>query len=108
MSKAEELADKLNSLCVAEFAWPHLNDAATELRRLSVESEMRRALAQDSMQKLRALDASHQRLLGALEQAKNDLEEWGGYVPDYFKNKHNFDADLEAISAAIKQAKELS
>lgn len=34
MSRATELADKLNSLCVAEFAWPHLNDAATELRRL--------------------------------------------------------------------------
>jgi hypothetical protein len=33
--KAEELADKLNSLCVAEFAWPYLTAAATELRRLA-------------------------------------------------------------------------
>lgn len=32
--KALMLADRLNSLCVAEFAWPYLNDAATELRRL--------------------------------------------------------------------------
>jgi hypothetical protein len=35
MSKAKELADKLKSLCVAEFAWPYLNDAATELRQLA-------------------------------------------------------------------------
>jgi len=41
MSEALRLADKLNSLCVAEFAWPHLNDAATELRRLAgVEAGM--------------------------------------------------------------------
>jgi hypothetical protein len=37
MSKALELADKLNGLCVAEFAWPHLNDAANTLRRQHAE-----------------------------------------------------------------------
>jgi hypothetical protein len=41
MSEAQRLADKLNSLCVAEFAWPHLNNAATELRRLApMEAEV--------------------------------------------------------------------
>jgi hypothetical protein len=44
MSEAQWLADKLNSLCVAEFAWPHLNNAATELRRLApMEAELQKA-----------------------------------------------------------------
>ena len=39
MSKALELAEKLTGLCVAEFAWSYLNDAAHTLRRQHAEIE---------------------------------------------------------------------
>lgn len=96
MSKAEELANRLNGLCVAEFAWPYLNDAAKELRRLSVESEMRRVLAEDSMQKLRALEANRQMLVEALESCAKGFELFG--MPFL----------AEEVRTAIEQAKELT
>lgn len=65
--KALELADKINSLCVAEFAWPYLDAAATELRRLHAESEMRRNLAQDAMQANKRLAEVNAELVAALE-----------------------------------------
>jgi len=55
MSKAKELADKLNSLCVAEFAWPYLNDAATELRRLAALEQTPRKPMTDA-QRRRVID----------------------------------------------------
>lgn len=63
MSKAIELADKLNSLCVAEFAWPYLNDAATELRRLAAEVES-----------LKLAEEGAKEAFGHVVQEKRDLE----------------------------------
>lgn len=39
LPEALRLADKLNSLCVAEFAWPTLNEAAIRLRRYHARVE---------------------------------------------------------------------
>ena len=65
--KALALADKLNSLCVAEFAWATLNDAANELRLLHAESEMRRLALHDEMKKADRLHALNAQMLEALE-----------------------------------------
>ena len=52
--KALALADKLNSLCVAEFAWATLNDAANELRRLHAALEASEASDAESLRLYRA------------------------------------------------------
>lgn len=80
MSRATELADKLNSLCVAEFAWTYLNDAATELRRLTVESEMRRALAEEAMQDNNRLYRVNAELATALQRISDMRDREGNAI----------------------------
>ena len=66
MRRAFELADKLNSLCVAEFAWPYLNDAATELRRLSAEIAECKEAYESQFKELHAVKAE----LKAIKEAE--------------------------------------
>lgn len=40
-------------------------------------------------------------LIEALEEALSDLESWGSYVSDYFKEKHGFAEDLQAIRVIL-------
>lgn len=42
----------------------------------------------------------------ALKQAREDIEHWAGYASDYFRNKHDVQADLDDVDAAIQQARE--
>lgn len=37
-----------------------------------------------------------------LTEAANDLNEWGDYVPEYFRDKHNLKADIEKYREAGK------
>lgn len=69
---ALRLADMLNSLCVAEFAWPYLNDAATELRLLHAENESLRNQNTDLDAHLAAQEA-------VMRQALNALDLWADY-----------------------------
>ena len=50
---------------------------------------------------LRRLYEHNQELLSALKKAADDLEYWGGYVSDYFQEKHAFWSDVEAAHDAI-------
>jgi hypothetical protein len=81
---ALRLADELNGLCVAEFAWPRLNEAAAELRRLhalcaewekkaatwlaSPEAAQRLNGYRELAQRLNAAEQVNAQLLEALEQ----------------------------------------
>lgn len=92
MSKAEELATAIAQPSV-DGDWYYV-PTVTDLQKAAAH--------------LRALEANRQMLVEALSRAKDDLEEWGGYVSDYFKYKHDFEDDLAAIDAALEQAKELT
>ena len=48
---------------------------------------------------------SVEKLVGALERAKSDMEGWAAYVDPFFKQKHDFAADIAAIDEALAQAK---
>lgn len=41
------------------------------------------------------------RLREALEGAIGSIEFWGGYASDYFKDKHDFQADLDKARQAL-------
>lgn len=46
-------------------------------------------------------------LVAALERAKDDMESWQSYASSYFQEKHDAQADLDAIDAAIARVKAL-
>jgi hypothetical protein len=91
MSEAQRLADKLNSLCVAEFAWPHLNNAATELRRLApMEAELQQARylcdrlkleAQCHEQEARTANATIAEIYQAVSGGSGEPGNWHGARP---------------------------
>ena len=45
----------------------------------------------------------NQRLREALNDAIDCVEAWGGYASDYFKDKHDFQGDLDRLRAALKE-----
>lgn len=97
MSKAEELANKADVFSY-DIQAHHISDALAD----EVSEVLKEAAAH-----LRALEANRQMLVEALTQAIDDLQEWGCYVPDYFKEKHKFKDDVNAARAALEQAKDL-
>lgn len=36
-----------------------------------------------------------------LKEARANMEDWGGYVPEYFQQKHGLAEDLAAIDRAL-------
>ncbi len=56
--------------------------------------------AADEIERLRAENA---RLRGALQHAVEELEFWGAYASDYFKEKHGFDETIEKLSTALAE-----
>lgn len=49
-------------------------------------------------------DAENARLRDAIEKAADDIESWGAYASDYFKEKHNLQRDIEAARAALGES----
>lgn len=103
MSKAEELADKLNSLCVAEFAWPYLNDAATELRRLHAANVYTSDLCTQALDDVRRLAAENEALKADAERYRwirvnGEPDEGMNYRSDW--TPEMYDA---AIDSAMKE-----
>lgn len=49
---------------------------------------------------LAAKDAEIERLKRLLKEAADDLTEWGGYVPEYFVEKHKLDEDIQKYRQA--------
>jgi hypothetical protein len=43
------------------------------------------------------------RLREALQHAVEELEFWGAYASDYFKEKHGFDETIEKLSTALAE-----
>jgi hypothetical protein len=56
--------------------------------------------AADEIERLRAKEA---RLREALQHAVEELEFWGAYASDYFKEKHGFDETIEKLSTALAE-----
>ena len=54
---------------------------------------MTRALSDD--------DSARARSLAALKRAREDMEHWGQYADQYFRDKHDLAADLAAIDVAL-------
>lgn len=48
-----------------------------------------------------AKDARIKVLEDALRKACDDMEGWGLYAPEYFREKHDFVGDVEAARAAL-------
>ena len=52
------------------------------------------------------LEAENERLRGLLGEAADDIEHWGGYASEYFKDKWHLDDDIkkyrEAAGAAVQ------
>lgn len=46
-------------------------------------------------------------LADALEVAREDVEHWGGYAGEYFREKHDLDGDLDRISKQAADARAL-
>ena len=45
-------------------------------------------------------------LVGALRDAREDVEGWAAYADDYFRGKHRIDLDLARIDAALRAAED--
>ncbi len=75
---ALRLADELNGLCIAEFAWPLLNEAAAELRRLHDVLGKAHALNRIRSQRITELERVNAQLLEACETLAGlpGTEEW--------------------------------
>ena len=99
-SRAEELADKLNSLCVAEFAWPHLNDAAEELRRLHAANVYTSDLCTQALDDVRRLSAE----VGSLKLAEEGAKEAFGHV---VQEKRDLEKALKHCEANLHSANEI-
>lgn len=46
----------------------------------------------------------YNKLLGALKEAAEDIEDWGSYAPDFFQEKHNLAGDIAKYRAIIAEA----
>jgi hypothetical protein len=57
----------------------------------------------DTCSRAEAAEAQVARLTEALKEARELVESWAGYAPDYFREKHDLDGDLARLDAAIKR-----
>jgi hypothetical protein len=53
---------------------------------------------------LRRLHELNQELLESLKDAADAIEHWGAYAPDYFKTKHDLQADIDRARDIIAKA----
>lgn len=65
---------------------------------LGDDLEQRQDDAEYLLARVEALEA-------ALGEAIESIESWGGYVPDYFKDKHNLQGDINRLTA-IKEGRD--
>ena len=62
----------------------------------------RRARAhRNALQLIRWQAAEIERLITALKDARESLEDWSLYVDEYFREKHDFDGDIARIDKAL-------
>lgn len=71
------------------------NDGAAVAQCMAVGEELSRLMVQADF-----LREENERLRQALLDAADEVQDWGAYADDYFKEKH----DLEGCIAAIKAA----
>ena len=57
-----------------------------------------------SWEEIAALRARVAKLEAALTDAIGCTEHWATYASDYFKDKHDYDADIIRLKAALKDA----
>lgn len=55
----------------------------------------------------RLADYLQDEVLPTLQNAADALEHWGGYVDDYFKHKHCFDADVAQVRSVIARVEKV-
>ncbi len=82
-----------------------LADALANLRRWH---ELTDDDCDEAAAELRRLHELNQELVKALKNATDALEHWGSYAPYYFKEKWDFQGDIDVARAAIAKAEEQS
>ena len=53
---------------------------------------------------LEAVVNQRQELLAALKDAREMVEDWGAYAPEYMQDKYDLQGDLDKLDAAITKA----
>jgi len=48
---------------------------------------------------------TYEELVKALQQARDDLADWGAYAPEYFQEKWGLEDDLNALDVIIADAR---
>ncbi len=70
---------------------------ASRQRRWSRRKALRQAI-QSQAARIAELGAGLSAAIQALEEAEEDVEHWGGYASEYFRDKHDLDGDLDRIA----------
>ena len=62
------------------------------------------ALHVEAAAELRRLHEVNAELVGALEEAAENIAEWGAYASEYFQNKYDLQGDIDKARAALHKA----
>lgn len=84
--------------------WPVLYEAAKAGHEQAfAEAQNAAAVSAAKDKEIAALRERVRVLEDALRKACDDMEVWGLYAPEYFREKHDFVGDVEAARAALEQ-----
>lgn len=85
------------------------NEAREESHRLiatlTAERDTYKAMSDSLREQVAELKARNAMLVQLLKEAASDIEDWGQYAGDYFKDKHDLDGCVKRyLDAAAKEA----
>jgi chromosome segregation ATPase len=107
LDEAREERDMHYIRCASLLFSDVLRDTpAGDIRKWAAEYVDAKAEAREYQQACDRMAMQHKverdRLRMALQNAADDLENWGAYASDYFKKKWNLQRDIDAARAALK------